>query len=76
MNDALKLMVITPTDSGCRVRAAVHSATPSSDMMTPPCTVPRLLVRCGSTGTERRALPLSSASVRICRCWMNGMRFW
>src|SRR6185503_14650493 len=76
MNDVLMLMVITPTDSGCRVRAAVHSATSSSDMMTPPCTLPRLLVRWPSTGTDSRALPLSSASVRILRCETNGMRFW
>src|SRR5207253_3994673 len=76
MNEVLMLMVITPTDSGCSVRAAVHSATSSSDMMTPPCTVPRLLVRCGSTGNERRAVPLSSVSVRILRCERKGMRFW
>ena len=76
MNEVLRSMVITPIESGCRVRAAVHSATSSSDMITPPCAVPRLLVSCGSIGIDSRAVPLPSASVWILRCWRNGMRFW
>ena len=67
MNDVLMSMVMTPIDSGCRVRAAVHSATSSSDMMTPPCTVPRLLVRCGSIGSDSRAWPSPRESVTIFR---------
>ena len=56
-------MVMTPIESGCRVRAAVHSATSSSDMITPPCAVPRLLVNSFSIGSERRAVPFPSSSV-------------
>ena len=65
MNEVLRSMVITPIESGCRVRAAVHSATSSSDMITPPCAVPRLLVSCGSIGSDSRAVPLPSSSVWI-----------
>jgi len=39
------------------VRAAVHSATSRRDMITPPWTVPMLLVRWGSIGSESRAVP-------------------
>src|SRR5258706_6503421 len=76
MNEVVRLIVITPTDSGCSVRAAVQSATSSSDMMTPPWTLPMLFMRWLSTGTERRAVPLPSSSVWMRRCWMKGMRFW
>src|SRR5688572_2453067 len=76
MNEVLRSMVITPIESGCRVRAAVHSATSSSDTMTPPCAVPRLLVRWGSIGIDSRAVPAPSSSVWILRCWRYGIFFW
>ncbi len=45
-------------------------------MITPPWTVPMLLVRWGSIGSESRAVPSPSVSVRILRCETKGMRFW
>jgi hypothetical protein len=76
MNEVLMSMVITPSESGCSVLAAVHSATSSSDMITPPCAVPRLLVKCSGSAIDRRAVPSPSASVSRPRCSTNGMRFW
>ena len=76
MKEAERSMVTTPVESGCRVRAAVHSATSSSDRITPPCAVPRLLVKCLGRDIDSRAVPSPSASVTMPRCATNGMRLW
>src|SRR5262249_31040206 len=51
-----------------RVRADIDSVMSRSEKITPPCTLPQLVVKAGLVSSERRATPFSSESILTPRC--------
>src|SRR5262245_18484221 len=68
MISAVGSTAITALGGPKRVRADIDSVMSSSDRITPPCTVPQLVVKSGLISSDRRATPFSSASMRTPRC--------